>query len=115
MSNGILRVANREISYDDAKGMLFPELIPQKGNEAVLAEHPHEKVYDPVVFHEALEETSNHRGSWERIQNYEPILEQIEKSKVLRDLWEKYRREFSYAREITFEDTIAAVKGMLQC
>ena len=75
----------------------------------------HEKVYDPVVFHEALEETSNHRGSWERIQNYEPILEQIEKSKVLRDLWEKYRREFSYAREITFEDTIAAVKGMLQC
>ena len=75
----------------------------------------HEKVYDPVVFHEALEATSNHRGSWERIQNYEPILEQIEKSKVLRDLWEKYRREFSYAREITFEDTIAAVKGMLQC
>lgn len=49
MSNGILRVANREISYDDAKGMLFPELIPQKGNEAVLAEHPHEKVEDMAV------------------------------------------------------------------
>lgn len=49
MSNGILRIANREISYDDAKGMLFPELISQKGNEAVLAEHPHEKVEDMAI------------------------------------------------------------------
>lgn len=37
MSNGILRIADREISYEEAKGMLFPELIPQKGNADVLA------------------------------------------------------------------------------
>lgn len=74
----------------------------------------HEKKYDPAVFREALEATSNHRVSWERIRDYEPILEQIEQSKTLYDLWEKYRREFSYAKDITFKDTILAVKGLLQ-
>lgn len=49
MSNGILRIADREISYEEAKGMLFPELIPQKGNADVLAEHPHDKVEDMAV------------------------------------------------------------------
>ena len=32
MSNA-LRIGNRSISYEQAKEMLFPELIPQKGNE----------------------------------------------------------------------------------
>ena len=48
MSN-MLRIGNREISYEQAKEMLFPELIPQKGNEAILAEHPHDKVEDLAV------------------------------------------------------------------
>jgi len=73
----------------------------------------HEKKYDPMVFRKALEATSIHRGSWERISNHERILKQIEQSKILHDQWDKYRREFSYARDITFEDTIASVKAML--
>lgn len=48
MSN-VLRIGNREISYEQVKEMLFLELIPQKGNEAVLAEHPHDKVEDLAV------------------------------------------------------------------
>lgn len=48
MSN-VLRIENREISYEQAKEMLFPELIPKKGNEAVLAEYPHDKVEDLAV------------------------------------------------------------------
>ncbi len=36
MSNA-LRIGNRSISYEQAKEMLFPELIPQKGNEAMLS------------------------------------------------------------------------------
>ena len=48
MSN-VLRIGNCEISYEPAKEMLFPELIPQKDNEAVLAEHPHDKVEDLAV------------------------------------------------------------------
>ena len=41
MSNA-LRIGNRSISYEQAKEMLFPELIPQKGNEAMLSTVPHE-------------------------------------------------------------------------
>ena len=44
MSNA-LRIGNRSISYEQAKAMLFPELIPQKGNEAMLSTVPHEKVF----------------------------------------------------------------------
>ena len=52
MSN-VLRIGNREISYEQAKEMLFPELIPQKGNEAILAEHPHER---PAIKSQAREQ-----------------------------------------------------------
>ena len=48
MSNA-LRIGNRSISYEQAKEMLFPELLPQKGNEAMLSTVPHEKVEDMAV------------------------------------------------------------------
>lgn len=48
MSNA-LRSGNRSISYEQSKEMLFPELIPQKGNEAMLSTVPHEKVEDMAV------------------------------------------------------------------
>ena len=48
MSNA-LRIGNRSISYEQAKEMLFPELIPQKGNEAMLSTVSHEKVEDMAV------------------------------------------------------------------
>ena len=69
--------------------------------------------YDPAIFHEALAATSGHRGSWERIRDFEPILIQIEQSRALRDQWSKYRREFFYAKDITFEDTLASVRNLL--
>ena len=48
MSNA-LRIGNRTISYEEAKGMFFPELIPQKGNEEILSQHPHDKMEDMAV------------------------------------------------------------------
>ena len=48
MSNA-LRNGNRSISYEQTKEMLFPELIPQKGNEAMLSTVPHEKAEDMAV------------------------------------------------------------------
>lgn len=48
MSN-VLRIGNCSFNYEEAKGMLLPELIPQKGNEAMLTTTPHEKVEDMAV------------------------------------------------------------------
>ena len=50
MSNTV-RIGNQSISYEQAKDMLFPELIPQKGNEALLSVHPHDKVEDLAVLY----------------------------------------------------------------
>ena len=69
--------------------------------------------YDPVIFRNALIATAEHRGSWNRIKEFEPILSQIETSRILKDLWEKYRGEFNYAKDISFEDTVSAIRGLL--
>ncbi len=69
--------------------------------------------YDNVVFHDALRATSEHRGSWMRIKDHEPIIEQIARSTVLKGLWVKYSRSFHYAKDIVYEDTIEALRKLL--
>ena len=69
--------------------------------------------YDRVLFRKALRATAEHRGSWNTIENYNPILDELRGSEDLRRQWEKYRREFYYAREITFEETVGAVETIL--
>ena len=73
-----------------------------------------EQEYDPAIFKDALRATAEHRGTWERIENWEPILDRLVDNDDLRNLWEKYRREFYYARNITFEETIEAARKLLK-
>jgi hypothetical protein len=53
-----------------------------------------------------------HRGTTGKISNIPEILESIEKSQILKNQWEKYKREYSYARDIKFEDTLKAIKDL---
>ena len=73
-----------------------------------------EREYDRKTFQNALRATAEHRGSWERIEHWEPILDRLTDSDDLRNLWEKYRREFHYARDIAFEETIEAARKLLK-
>lgn len=59
--------------------------------------------YNRAVFAEALKATAQHRGTVEQIADVERILKNIAESKELRDMWEKYRKQFAYAEGITFE------------
>ena len=70
--------------------------------------------YDSAVFHEALHVTAEHRRSWDMIQDHNSILDDILKNDTLRGLWEKYRKQFYYAKDITFEETVGAVKMLLE-
>ena len=70
--------------------------------------------YDLNTFQSALYATAEHRGSWERIEDWEPILDRLASNSDLRNLWEKYRREFYYAKDISFEETIEAVRKLLK-
>ena len=70
--------------------------------------------YNLKTFRNALRATAEHRGSWERIANWEPILDRLVINNDLQNLWGKYRREFYYAKDISFEETIEAVRKLLK-
>lgn len=62
--------------------------------------------YDAALFTAALKATAEHRGTVEQIADVERILKNIVESKELRDMWEKYRKQFAYAEGITFESVV---------
>lgn len=69
--------------------------------------------YDEVLFATALKATAEHRGTTKQIANVQSILENIAESKELRDMWEKYRKQFAYAEGITFESVVKEIYTLL--
>lgn len=70
--------------------------------------------YDKNIFREALKATAMHRGSTELISDVEGILKQISESTELKDMWGKYQKKFAYANDISYEDVLVTLKGMLE-
>jgi len=69
--------------------------------------------FDNEIFHRALSATSAHRGSTKMICNTSEILKTIEENTLLKQHWEQYRKEYLYAKNISFEDTITAIKNLI--
>lgn len=69
--------------------------------------------YDKDLFKEALKATAKHRGTTGQISNTAKILEGIKESTELREMWEKYRKQFAYAEEIHYEEIIFVIKMMI--
>ena len=69
--------------------------------------------FNPATFHKAFSSTAAYRGSTEQIKNVPEILQAIKESPILKQHWEKYRHEYSYARDITFEDTVKTLYELL--
>lgn len=65
--------------------------------------------YDKALFRQAMAATARHRGTAEQIVDVDGILADITESTALRSMWEKYRRQFAYAKEITFEMILAVL------
>ena len=57
---------------------------------------------DKAVFAEALTATATHRGTARRIADVPAILHNIENSRELKAMWEKYRKQFAYAASIEY-------------
>ncbi len=53
---------------------------------------------------DAFKKTATKRGSYEIIKNYNEILANIKKDKIISELWVKYSKEYEYAKDITYED-----------
>lgn len=70
--------------------------------------------FDITVFEDALKATANHRGTADQIADVPSILHNIEESPELKTMWDKYRKQFSYARDITYEQIMNSIKTLLK-
>ncbi|KGF03523.1 nucleotidyl transferase AbiEii/AbiGii toxin family protein [Anaerococcus lactolyticus] len=61
------------------------------------------------ILKEAVERTLNKRESWEIMQDYEEIIEDIKEDSYLRSLWEVYLSENKYIGDLTFDKVIDVV------
>ena len=66
--------------------------------------------YDKAVFREALRATAEHRNTSRQIEDIDGILKNISESAELKAMWEKYRRQFAYAKGIEFVDIIETLR-----
>ena len=69
--------------------------------------------FDKAVFAEALRATSRHRGTAEQIADVPGILHSIRQSPELRAMWNKYQKQFGYAQNITYEQILDVVQGLV--
>jgi predicted nucleotidyltransferase component of viral defense system len=69
--------------------------------------------FDYGIFHQALSATSAHRRTTDKISNVHELLKAIEESTMLKNQWKKYQHEYSYAEDVTYEDTIKAIKDLV--
>lgn len=69
--------------------------------------------YDPAIFKEALKATAEHRGTTAQIADVESILQNISESQELQAMWEKYQRQFGYAKEILYENVLITIRKLL--
>ena len=68
---------------------------------------------DKEVFAEALNATAAHRGTAEQIANVPNILQNIEESPELKTMWDKYRKQFAYAKEIEYMSIMTVLRQLL--
>ena len=69
--------------------------------------------FNPATFRKAFSSTAAHRGSTEQIKNATEILQAIKENPMLKQHWEKYRLQYTYAKDITFEDTVKTLDELL--
>ncbi len=61
------------------------------------------------ILKEAIERTSNKRGSQEIIKDYEEIIKDIKEDSYLKSLWEIYLNENKYIGGLTFDKVVGVV------
>ncbi len=69
--------------------------------------------FDKAVFADALKATAEHRGTAEQIADVPGIMQNIEESPELRSMWDKYRKQFAYAKDIDYSAILTALGCLL--
>ncbi|MBP5309663.1 MAG: nucleotidyl transferase AbiEii/AbiGii toxin family protein [Lachnospiraceae bacterium] len=69
--------------------------------------------FDSKIFSQAFEATSKHRGSYDKIQDYASIIENIREDRAMNQRWNGYQKQMPYAEKITFDDALDVVQRMV--
>ena len=69
--------------------------------------------YDKATLRRALEQTTEKRGSSKILTQYPEIMQEIRDSDTLRRQWNKYSREYDYAKDISFDDTCNTIQVIM--
>ncbi len=69
--------------------------------------------YDKTLFAHALNATASHRGTTNQISDVSGILKNLEESSELKSRWDKYRKQFTYAKEIEYKQIIEMLNKLL--
>lgn len=72
-----------------------------------------EKQFNKEDFRKAFSETCIHRGTENFIKEPSFGFSEIEKSKVLQDLWQKYAKQFFYAKKVSYENVMGCLEKLL--
>ena len=67
------------------------------------------KVLKQAIINKFLE-----RGTYKYLENIEKYMSEIENSEDLKEIWKNYQNKFSYAEDISYQDTINAIKEFIK-
>ena len=62
---------------------------------------------------QALDATTQKRGTTETVKQYRSIMEIVKQSDVMNRQWSNYSKDFDYAAEIAFAETCDAVVQLM--
>ena len=62
----------------------------------------------------ALRETAKKRGTYDRIKEFNQVIEMVEFSNNMNQRWKNYSKDFSYAEDIRFEEICAVIKNIFK-
>jgi predicted nucleotidyltransferase component of viral defense system len=69
---------------------------------------------DFAVLKQALTKTSEKRGSLSIMPRFQNIMDNLRGNENMQMLWNKYRQDFGYAKEISFADTLNTVLKIME-
>ena len=70
--------------------------------------------YSRTTLREAFAATAKHRGSYEKIKDFLPIIENIRIDRSMNQRWKNYQKQMPYANDITFSDAMDAVQKLMK-
>lgn len=65
-----------------------------------------QKNFDKKSLKQAIIKKFEYRGSVDKLNNIDEIVEVIKESEALKEHWKNYQGKFSYAKDISYEDTV---------